>query len=108
MSPAEAPRAAGAMEETADALLLDPRDDVATALRPLAAGAACRVRSPAGDAMLDVRDDIPMGHKLAVRDVAEGSPIRKHAEVIGAARERIHAGEHVHVHNVASLRAKRR
>ena len=92
--------------EAADALLLDPHDDVATALRPLTAGTAYRVRSPAGDIVLSVSNAIPMGHKVAVRDVSEGRVIRKHGEVIGAARIEIRAGEHVHVHNVVSLRAK--
>ena len=92
--------------EAADALLLDPHDDVATALRPLTTGTAYRVRSPAGDMVLTVSNAIPMGHKVAVRDVSEGGVIRKHGEVIGAARMAIRAGDHVHVHNVVSLRGR--
>ena len=92
--------------ETADALLLDAHDDVATALRTLTAGTAYRVRSPAGDIVLNVGNAIPMGHKVAVRNVSQGGVIRKHGEVIGAARMEIRAGEHVHVHNVVSLRAR--
>ena len=96
----------GEAVEAADALLLGPHDDVATALRALTAGTTYRVRSPAGDIVLNVGNAIPMGHKVAVRDVSQGSVIRKHGEVIGAARMEIRAGEHVHVHNVVSLRAR--
>jgi altronate hydrolase len=44
---------------------------------------------------------IPAGHKLAVRDIAQGSPVRRYNQVIGFATRPIRAGEHVHVHNLA-------
>lgn len=51
------------------------------------------------------RADIPLGHKIALSPLIEGSPIKKYGEVIGTATEQIGAGEHVHTHNVKSLRA---
>jgi altronate hydrolase len=45
-------------------------------------------------------DDIPAGHKVAVRAVAAGAPVHKYGEVIGIARADIPAGAHVHVHNL--------
>ena len=101
-------RASGttAVADAADALLLDASDDVATALRPLAAGTASRVRSAAGDLIVKVIDVIPTGHKVAIRDVGQGCAVRKQGEVIGAARVDIKSGEHVHVHNLVSLRGK--
>jgi len=39
-------------------------------------------------------------------DIAEGSKITKYAETIGIASQPIAAGEHVHVHNVESVRAR--
>jgi altronate hydrolase len=44
---------------------------------------------------------IPGGHKIAVRDIATGQPVRRYNQIIGFASRPIKAGEHVHVHNVA-------
>jgi altronate hydrolase len=44
---------------------------------------------------------IPAGHKLAVRDLAQGKPVRRYNQIIGFATRDIKAGEHVHVHNLA-------
>jgi altronate hydrolase len=44
---------------------------------------------------------IPAGHKIAIRDIAQGKPIRRYNQIIGFATQAIHPGEHVHVHNVA-------
>jgi altronate hydrolase len=44
---------------------------------------------------------IPAGHKLAVRDIAQGKPVRRYNQIIGFATRAIQAGEHVHVHNIA-------
>src|SRR5581483_11474094 len=89
------------------ALALHGDDDVAVALRDLEAGADVAVRRPDGSARMRVREPIPLGHKFALRALAAGAPIRKYGEVIGEATEAIAAGAHVHVHNLASLRARR-
>src|SRR5688572_26566718 len=44
---------------------------------------------------------IPAGHKLAVRDIAQGKPVRRYNQIIGFATRDIKAGEHMHVHNLA-------
>ena len=54
-----------------------------------------------------LRDPVDYGHKFAVKDVRAGEPIIKYAETIGVAARDILAGEHVHVHNLKSLRARR-
>jgi len=48
---------------------------------------------------------LPMGHKIALRALPEGSPVRKYGEVIGRLTEPVAAGDHVHIHNLASQRA---
>jgi hypothetical protein len=95
-------------EETAarlEALRLDPADDVATALRPLAAGASARVGLPGGGAEpgppLAAR--IGPGHKVALRAIAEGETVRKYGAPIGVATRPIAAGAHVHLHNLEGL-----
>lgn len=89
---------------TWDAFLLNPADDVAVALRPIAAGEAVRVR---GGHSVTARADIPMAHKLALRAIAAGAPVRKYGEIIGQACTTIAAGDHVHVHNIVSRRARK-
>jgi altronate hydrolase len=84
---------------SAPALLrLAPDDDVAVALRPLAPGAPL---GP-GFAGLALREAIPLGHKVALRPIEAGAPVRKCGVPIGRATRPIAPGEHVHVHNLAS------
>jgi altronate hydrolase len=45
-------------------------------------------------------DLIPAGHKLAVRALDAGAPVRRYSQVIGFATRPIAAGEHVHTHNL--------
>jgi altronate dehydratase len=88
------------------ALAIHPDDDVAVALRDLAAGETVAVRLGARVVSAIVRDAIPMGHKMALHAIASGAPIRKYGQTIGAATVDIAAGAHVHVHNVTSRRAR--
>jgi sugar lactone lactonase YvrE len=83
-----------------DAWLLAPTDDVATAVRALAAGT--RVEARCGDVVRDVVlvDAIPAGHKLALRALAPGLRIRKYGEYIGRTTRAIEAGAWVHEHNL--------
>ena len=75
---------------------VDPRDQVATALRDLASG---EVVSLEGRSVL-VRADIPKGHKIAIADIARGGDVLKYGWPIGRATVAITKGDHVHVHNV--------
>lgn len=43
---------------------------------------------------------IPPGHKIAVRAIAAGEPVRRYNQIIGFASQPILPGEHVHVHNL--------
>ena len=45
---------------------------------------------------------IPLGHKVAARDIAAGEKIIKYGAPIGSATRAIASGEHVHTHNVQS------
>ena len=49
-----------------------------------------------------VIDEIPFGHKVAVRSLGVGDMVLKYNESIGRASKSIAPGEHVHVHNVES------
>ncbi len=51
-----------------------------------------------------VRDAIPIGHKLAIRDLAVDDTIIKYGTDIGRVVSPIQQGQHVHVHNVKTKR----
>ncbi len=53
---------------------------------------------------IEVLQDIPLGHKIALREIKKGEKVIEYGEVIGIATSDIKKGEHVHVHNIKSLR----
>ncbi|WP_313758790.1 UxaA family hydrolase [Atlantibacter hermannii] len=52
----------------------------------------------------DVKEAIPIGHKLAIRDLAVNDTVIKYGEDIGRVVSAIKQGEHLHVHNVKTKR----
>ena len=78
-------------------LRLRSDDTVGVMTAALPAGADLVV----GDLVVRLRDDLPAGHKVALADVPAGGQVRKYGQVIGVATRPIHAGEHVHTHNLA-------
>lgn len=56
------------------------------------------------DITFEAKDDIPIGHKLAITDLAEGDTLIKYQTDIGRVVAPIAKGEHVHVHNVKTKR----
>lgn len=53
---------------------------------------------------LDARHDIPIGHKVAVKDLKKGDTVIKYGEDIGKMVGDAKKGEHVHVHNMKTKR----
>ncbi len=78
---------------------INPADTVAVALAPLKAGETVSF----GDETVTLREDLPMGHKAALRDIRKGEAVIKYGYPIGEATEDIPAGGHVHVHNLHTL-----
>jgi (2R)-sulfolactate sulfo-lyase subunit alpha len=48
--------------------------------------------------------DIPLGHKVALRDMAVGDTVIKYGVDIGRVVQPIRQGEHAHVHNLKTKR----
>lgn len=84
------------------ALVISDRDNVATALEPLAAGR----RLSLGGHEIVVAEAVQAGHKIALRAIPDGAEVVKYGSPIGRAIGDIAAGAHVHVHNVASARGR--
>jgi altronate dehydratase small subunit len=89
-----------------NALVLNRKDNVATAVRPLESGD--NVVVAAGESVVNVKllQSIPFGHKFALKDIECGEKIIKYGETIGRAIAAVNKGEHVHVHNVEGLRGR--
>lgn len=83
-------------------IVITSRDNVATALEPLAAGEAITVENRT----IVVREAIANGHKVALERIAAGESILKYGNPIGLATQDIEVGAHVHTHNVASTRGR--
>jgi altronate hydrolase len=77
-------------------LKLGNQDDVAVALGSITAG------QYVSGFELTTLSDIPAGHKVALRAIKEGEPVRKFNQIIGFASRSIAAGEHIHTHNLVA------
>ncbi len=51
-----------------------------------------------------IQNDIPIGHKVALKNFAVGEPVIKYNTDIGKVVKPIKQGEHVHVHNLKTKR----
>ena len=87
-------------------IIINPKDNVATALSDLTSGEVLHEEIDATQKDITLNQDIPFGHKLGIRDIPEGSPVIKYGEVIGTASAPIRIGDYVHTHNVKSNRGR--
>ncbi len=49
-------------------------------------------------------DDIVLGHKIALKDIKKDDRVVEYGEPIGKATQDIKKGEHVHTHNIKTMR----
>jgi altronate dehydratase small subunit len=86
------------------AIVIDRKDNVATALEPLKRGAEIQAGLQGAIEKITLLSDIPLGHKFALRKMKKGDSVIKYGEPIGQSTRGIARGEHVHVHNVGSMK----
>ena len=80
----------------ADFIKINPVDNVVIALKDFSAGDKLVVDGQE----LEIKNDIPKGHKIALTAIAENEDIIKYGAPIGHATQAIEAGEHIHVQNL--------
>ena len=90
-------RSGGRMESKMRTYLqINPKDNVAVALAPLSSGTAIELDGIS----LTLAEDIPQGHKFALKQIPEDGQVIKYGCPIGIAKEDILPGHWVHIHNI--------
>ena len=88
------------------ALVMHELDNTATAIDDLKRGWTVSIL--VGDKRMDVMlsDDVPFGHKFAIKPIARGDKVIKYGASIGLATADISTGRHVHSHNLEGARGR--
>lgn len=90
------------MNNEQTAFQIDIRDNVATALSELAPGEV-KLLGDTKFPLITASTEVPVGHKLALYDIKEGTDIVKYGVVIGRATADIPKGAWVHLHVMRSI-----
>lgn len=88
------------------AIVMKTKDNVCTVVEAIAPGMEVGMEIGGETKIIRANDPIPVGHKLAIKDINKGDIIMKYGEVIGRATQDIRIGQHVHVHNLESCRGR--
>ena len=93
-------------KKSESAIILEKEDNVATVTTNLKKGDTIQVSI--GDYVITIvlAQNIPYGHKFALKDIKKRETIVKYGEVIGRAMSNISKGEHAHIHNIEGLRGR--
>jgi altronate hydrolase len=83
------------MADIGAVIRIHPADNVVIARQQLMGGTTIDSEG------ITVSGLVPPGHKVAVRAIATGEPVRRYNQIIGSATRDIAAGQHVHSHNLA-------
>lgn len=79
-------------------VLLSEEDNILVCCAHVAAGESVQLEG----CIATLSRDIPVGHKLARHNIAQGERIVKYGAPIGSATTDIKVAEHVHLHNMKS------
>ena len=87
-------------------LLHESDDDVGVATMDLMAGEVIQAVTLEGDPVAEIElvDDVPLTHKVAMRAMDTGHDLVEYGRPIGSTSIEIAAGAHVHTHNLRSNR----
>ena len=84
----------------------EKEDSVGVAVTEIKAGETVEGWVMGDDSTISLvaKSDIPLGHKIALSDIAAGSSVMKYHVPIGKVAAPISKGEHVHIHNLKTVR----
>ena len=86
-----------------DIIIHDEKDNVGVVvIETTRKGQECSAWIMENDKTIKVHslNQVPLGHKIALKDLNEGDTILKYGHDIGKVVKSIKKGDHVHVHNV--------
>ena len=88
-----------------NALLISPKDNLVVVLKYIKKGEHIVYLSGKNTINKIVTiNDIPVYHKVAITDIQKNGVVTKYGERIGIAKKNIKKGEHIHEHNLISIR----
>ncbi len=93
--------AAHAGPQKPKAIKIDSNDNVATVYADITPGYIHYI-SGSESLSVSVTESIPSGHKVALNDIPENTPIIKYGVTIGVSTRYIQKGSWVHLHNCKS------
>ena len=88
------------------ALIMHPKDNVATTVEEIQPGDQVQVSGGGEVRTLTAVEAIPFGFKIALQEIPQGAVILKYGETIGKAGRTIARGALVHIHNLEGTRAR--
>ena len=80
-------------------IILNLEDNCATSLGNLSKDEEMQIN---GGKTIKINQEIPFGHKFALKDINNGNLIKKYGQVIGIATDDIKVGDWIHTHNIKS------
>lgn len=87
-----------------NAVRIDSMDTVAVVIEAIEKGSEIKYVGDDGLVTVIAQADVPIYHKIAIKEMKDKEPVVKYGQHIGLAGGNIHVGEHVHTHNVESHR----
>lgn len=87
-----------------NAIVINEKDSVAVAVEPLFMGMIAAFKVNGKEKNITIIQDIPIYHKFSIVEIKEGEEVHKYGESIGRTISNILPGEHVHTHNLKSVR----
>ncbi|MBN1400473.1 MAG: UxaA family hydrolase [Anaerolineae bacterium] len=89
-------------------LRIHPADSVVMAMTDLPAGSPLDLGDGQIELAIETGEPIPFGHKIAIVPLERGQHVIKYGASIGVATRDIAPGQHVHSHNLATVRGAAR
>jgi altronate dehydratase small subunit len=86
--------------------IIAPQDNVGTVVGGEGRASQTLPMIGATNGAVELKSPIPHGHKVALTSLAAGAEVVKYGVVIGRLVRAVAAGEHVHTHNLESLRGR--
>jgi len=91
---------------TKRALIMHPKDNVATTVEDIQPGDQVQASRAGEVRTLTATEAIPFGFKIALEEISQGATVWKYGETIGKAGRPIARGALVHIHNLEGTRAR--